>query len=47
MKRGAIFDMDGTLFDTEKLYRRAWLDVAVEFGEEKNSDLPTATTSRN
>ena len=47
MKRGAIFDMDGTLFDTEKLYRRAWLDVAVEFGEEKNFDLPTAISGSN
>lgn len=42
MKRGAIFDMDGTLFDTEKLYRLAWLDVAAEFGVEKNYDLPKA-----
>ncbi|MBE8949037.1 MAG: HAD family phosphatase [Quinella sp. 3Q1] len=47
MKRGAIFDMDGTLFDTEKLYRRAWLDVAEEFGEEKNFDLPTAISGSN
>ena len=47
MKRGAIFDMDGTLFDTEKLYRRAWLDVAVEFGEEKNFELPTAISGTN
>lgn len=36
MRRGAIFDMDGTLFDTEKLYRQAWLDAAEEFGEERN-----------
>lgn len=42
MKRGAIFDMDGTLFDTEKIYRQVWLDVAEEFGEEKNLELPTA-----
>lgn len=47
MKRGAIFDMDGTLFDTEKLYRQAWLDVAEEFGEEKNYDLPTAVSGTN
>ncbi|MBQ6131857.1 MAG: HAD family phosphatase [Selenomonadaceae bacterium] len=47
MKRGAIFDMDGTLFDTEKLYRQAWLDVAEEFGEEKNYDLPTAISGSN
>ena len=47
MRRGAIFDMDGTLFDTEKLYRQAWLDVAAEFGEEKNYDLPTAISGSN
>ncbi|MBQ4495212.1 MAG: HAD family phosphatase [Selenomonadaceae bacterium] len=47
MKRGAIFDMDGTLFDTEKLYRQAWLDVAEEFGEERNYELPTAISGTN
>ena len=47
MKRGAIFDMDGTLFDMEKLYRQAWLDVAEEFGEEKNYELPTAISGTN
>ena len=47
MKRGAIFDMDGTLFDTEKLYRQMWLDVAEEFGEEKNFELPTAISGTN
>jgi HAD superfamily hydrolase (TIGR01509 family) len=47
MKRGAIFDMDGTLFDTEKLYRQAWLDVAEEFGLEKNYDLPAAMSGTN
>lgn len=47
MKRGAIFDMDGTLFDTEKLYRQAWLEVASEFGEEKNYELPTAISGTN
>ena len=47
MRHGAIFDMDGTLFDTEKLYRQAWLDVAAEFGEEKNYELPTAISGTN
>ena len=47
MKRGAIFDMDGTLFDTEKLYRQAWLDVAAEFGLEKNLDLPATASGLN
>ncbi|MBR1647491.1 MAG: HAD family phosphatase [Selenomonadaceae bacterium] len=47
MKHGAIFDMDGTLFDTEKLYRQAWLDVAPEFGVEPNYDLPIAVCGTN
>ena len=47
MKHGAIFDMDGTLFDTEKLYRQAWLDVADEFGQEKSYELPTAISGTN
>lgn len=42
MKHGAIFDMDGTLVDTEKLYRQAWLSVADEFGVERNLQLPAA-----
>ncbi|MBQ6296118.1 MAG: HAD family phosphatase [Selenomonadaceae bacterium] len=47
MKRGAIFDMDGTLFDTEKLYCQAWLDVAEEFGEKRNPDVATAVSGTN
>ncbi len=47
MKHGAIFDMDGTIFDTEKLYRHAWLDVAVEFGEKPNPELPIAASGTN
>ena len=47
MKHGAIFDMDGTLFDTEKLYRHAWLDVAPEFGEKPNLELPIAASGTN
>lgn len=47
MKRGAIFDMDGTLFDTEKIYQQVWLDVAEEFGEERISTFPPAISGTN
>ena len=47
MRRGAIFDMDGTLFDTEKFYAQAWLDVAEEFGEERNLEVARAVSGTN
>ena len=42
MKRGAIFDMDGTLVDTERFYRKGWLEVADQFGYERKPALATA-----
>lgn len=42
--RAAIFDMDGTLFDTEQLYREAWLKVAEPFGLEPNPELGKAVS---
>ena len=30
--RGAVFDMDGVLIDTEKLYVRFWRQSAADFG---------------
>ena len=42
MKRGAIFDMDGTLVDTEKIYRKAWIETADAFGVERKPDLAVA-----
>ena len=47
MLKGAIFDMDGTLFDTEKFYFEAWLDAAEEFGEERNPAVPTQAAGTN
>ncbi len=39
MKRGAIFDMDGTLFDTERLYVKAWIETADLFGVERHTTI--------
>lgn len=39
LKKGAIFDMDGTLVDTEKYYTRAWVETADDFGLERYPDL--------
>lgn len=32
MIKGVIFDMDGVLFDTEKLYERFWIEAASLYG---------------
>ena len=42
MKKGAIFDMDGTLVDTEKFFRDAWLETADKFNVERKSELAAA-----
>lgn len=42
MIKGAIFDMDGTLFDTERLYAKNWTLTAEEFGQIPNPDFPYA-----
>lgn len=32
MIKGVVFDLDGTLLDTEKLYRRFWVETARQLG---------------
>ena len=46
MKRGAIFDMDGTLFDTEKLYRLAWIETADDFGLKRKPEMAAEMSGR-
>lgn len=38
---GAIFDQDGLLFDTEKIYQRAWVQAAAEQGVDVPLSFPT------
>ena len=42
MKKGAIFDMDGLLFDTERLFRDSWGEMARQFGQVPQPDFPAA-----
>jgi len=42
MKKGAIFDMDGTLLDTEKFYAQGWIEIAKKLGLPPEPKLPRA-----
>lgn len=47
MVHAAIFDMDGLLFDTERLCREAWQSVAREDGYEMDDSLFLSCVGRN
>ncbi len=39
MIQAVLFDMDGTVFDTEPIYRRGWIRAAKEVGFDVDMDL--------
>lgn len=45
--KGAIFDMDGLLFDTERVYQQTWQEIAQEKGVELDSDFAKAISGTN
>ena len=39
MKKSAIFDMDGLMFDTERLWQEGWRELARANGYEPSADF--------
>ena len=47
MLKAFIFDVDGTLLDTERIYMRAWQDAAAELGYVMPMELLRKTRAVN
>lgn len=41
MKKAVIFDMDGTMFDTERIWRENWERLIPDFGFTHNPEFPS------
>ena len=40
MKKAAIFDMDGLMFDTERIWKDSWNAIVPRYGYEPVSAYP-------
>lgn len=45
--KGVIFDMDGLLFDTERVYQQTWQEIAEKMGVELGSGFLKAISGTN
>lgn len=45
--KGVIFDMDGVLFDTERIFQGFWKDIAAERGIDLGEDFVSTITGTN
>ena len=46
-KKLVIFDMDGLMFDTERIYYKAWQEAAKAYGYELGWEIYTQIVARN
>ncbi len=46
-KKLAIFDMDGLMFDTERIYYKAWQEAAKAYGYDLSWEIYTQIVARN
>ena len=45
--RGVIFDMDGLMFDTERMFTDAWPGVCAQFGLEYQPQMAASLRGSN